>query len=157
MSHNTSHNSSAGSSSTDLSKPPVPVLMAPAPAHTPVTAPDVDQEKSMFDTNAPSVHGSSKDEQDNQPESESEYPTAFALAMIVVALILAVFMAALDMTIVATASEFSSSLQRRSKVPGEGVDSSLDAVHRHTAFERESDTSPSVGSTAPTKTDTSSD
>lgn len=85
---------SISSSATDFSKHNIPVT---------------DEEKQPESTSDSSVHVKEEGE-DGEPLGQqlsqvdtSDYPTKFPLAMIVVALCLAVFMMALDMTIVATA------------------------------------------------------
>lgn len=94
----TTRDTSAATSVTELEKPPV------------TTPPDVEKDKET-DTTVKDRSGSLDIDAANGDEvtrqlskiDTADYPSAFPLAMIVVALVLSIFLVALDMTIVATA------------------------------------------------------
>ena len=95
MAAQTSQEASASSSTSDLSKPPQP---------------DPVSEKAIMETTDASNPSDSKEETTIETEGmdsltrelsrigTSDYPSAFPLAMIVVALVLSIFLVALDMT-----------------------------------------------------------
>jgi MFS transporter, DHA2 family, glioxin efflux transporter len=62
-----------------------------------------DPEKGELEPESAEEDGSAKEEEGVRQEAEEEYPSSFTLAFIVVALVLSIFLVALDMTIVATA------------------------------------------------------
>src|SRR5882757_391012 len=95
-----SYQTSAATSITDVSKPPLPVIEDEKQQH--------EVNLSRQNSSSPQSVPVNKDESGDLGRelsriATSDYPSAFPLAMIVVALAGSIFLVALDMTIVATA------------------------------------------------------
>lgn len=97
MTANTSHQTSAATSRSDLSKPPI--LANDGEKDIPIDTKDGSQAQPV------EVEKDANDELNREISriNTADYPSAFPLTMIVIALAASIFLVALDMTIVATA------------------------------------------------------
>jgi predicted MFS family arabinose efflux permease len=93
---------SAATSVSELSKPPVPEAAPEAAPIQEKTAQEVDLSRTGSAQSVP-IEKDVELERELSRIATSDYPSAFPLAMIVVALVASIFLVALDMTIVATA------------------------------------------------------